>query len=167
MAYESAPAPLSEERTLTVIGNLTRASGFMGVKQKTYSLIITDRRLIFAELSREKMNETWKQTGNDAKGQGKGLLRQWGAQVGAFDDYHKRYRDMPPEVALAETPGNFAIDRALIRKVKFKSEDRGIGGADNHTDEVIIKTPTERIRLLLFHSLLASVKEAFQAAGLA
>jgi len=166
MTYESTPSTFPEERTLTVIGNLTRASGFMGLKQKTYSLIITDRRLIFAELTREKMKETWKQAGNNAKGQGKGLLRQWGAQLEAFDDYHRRYRDMPPDMALAETPVNFAIGRDLIKKVRFRSEDRGIGGSDSHFDEVIIKTTTDKIRLLVMHSLLPSVREAFRGAGI-
>lgn len=164
MTHESTPSPVSEERTLAVIGNLTRASGFMGSRQKAYSLIITDRRLVFAELTKEKMKELLAQAKNDAKGGGKGLLGQLGAQAKAADGYHERYRQMPPDAALAETPGNFAIERGLIKKVKFK--DGSIGDPDATNEEVIIKTTTEKIRLILVRSLLSTVKEQFRAAGI-
>ena len=51
-AQAPAPAPTpSGERILAVVGNLTQVGGFMGMKQKTFSLMITDRRLVFAEQS--------------------------------------------------------------------------------------------------------------------
>ena len=40
---------------VAVVSNLTRLGGFMGTKQKRYTLVVTDQRLIFAELTKEKV----------------------------------------------------------------------------------------------------------------
>jgi hypothetical protein len=157
------PVPPTGERTLAVIGNLTRVGGFMGVKQKAYSLIVTDRRIIFAELSKEKISAMVKQARTDAKAEGKGLLVQWGAQLRAPSDYHEKYWQTPPEAALAESPNNFAIDRTTIKKVKFKT---GIVDDEHNTsDQVTIKTTSEKYKLQVSGSLSA-VKDAFRAAGI-
>src|SRR5690606_6171683 len=126
------------ECILATVGGLVHTSGFMGMKQKTYSLVITDRRIICAELSREKIKELTIQARDSAKIEAKGLLRQLGAQRRAPGGYHQRYRQMTPEAALTETPGNFAIDRADIRKIKYSTgrvdEER------NSPDTMTIKT---------------------------
>ncbi len=48
------PAPLAGERILATVGNLMRVGGFMGMKPKRYSLILTDRRIIFAEHTKRR-----------------------------------------------------------------------------------------------------------------
>jgi hypothetical protein len=156
-------APSTGESILAVIGNLTRVSGFMGVKQKKYSLVLTDRRIIFAELTKEKVSAMVKQAQSDAKAGGKGLLGQWGAQLRAPSDYHEKYWQTPLDAALAESPTNFAIDRTAIKKVKFKT---GIVD-DQHTtsDQVTINTTSEKYKLQVGGSLSA-VKDAFRTAGL-
>ena len=101
---------------------------------------------------------------DDAKAQGKGFLGQWGAQLGASGRYHEVYWQMPPEAALAETPGNFAVDRATIEKVKF---ERGGIDDDNHSqpDYVIIKTSVGKFRMRVGGSL-SEVRGAFEDAGI-
>lgn len=80
---------------------------------------VTDRRIICAELSKDKIKEVTSQAREAAKAEGKSLLGQLGAQMRAPSGYHTRYLEMMPEAALTEMPGNFAIDRADIRKIKF------------------------------------------------
>jgi hypothetical protein len=121
MADTPTPALPTDECILAVIGNLTRVGGFMGMKQEAYSLILTDRRIIFAELTKETVAELVSQARSDAKAEGKGFLGQWGALVRAPANYHDRYWQTPPAAALTESPSNFAIERAAIKKMKFKT----------------------------------------------
>ena len=104
------------------------------------------------------------QARTDAKAQGKGFLGQWGAQLGASGRHHEVYWRMPPEAALAESPGNFAIDRAAIEKVKFH---RGTTDAENRStpDYVTIKTSADKLKLMARGSL-SEVEEAFRDAGI-
>lgn len=163
MMETPAPIPPAGERVLAVIGNLTRVGGFMGMKQKAYSLILTDRRIVFAELSKEKTTAMVDQARSDAKAEGKGFLGRWGAQLRAPSKYHEVYRQMTPDAALAESPGNFAIERAAIQKVKFKT---GMVDDERSTsDQVTIKTTSEKHKLQVGGSLSA-VKEAFRSAGI-
>lgn len=151
------------ERTIAVIGNLTRASGFMGVKQKAYTLMITDRRLLFAELTKERMNAVLAQAKEEAKAQGKGFFGQWGAQLGGSMNQHQAYWQMSPEEALAEAPGNFEVDRGAIKEVKFKT---GISDDEhNSPDMVIIKTTGDTYKLQV-GGALSAVKGAFKEAGI-
>jgi len=152
------------ERILEVVGGLVQSSGFMGVKQQTYSLILTDYRIIFAQLTKEKMTELIGQARDGAKSQGKGFFGQWGAQIGASGKYHQVYWQMSPEAALAETPGNFAIDRAAIKKVKFHSSTSG-DDSSPMMEYVIIKTSAGKHKLRVNGSL-SMVKRAFRDAGI-
>ncbi len=158
------PVSFGGERVVEVIGNLTHVSGFLGMKQKRYSLVITDRRLIFAEMSKEKLKDVMDQARTDAELAGKGRLGKWSAQAGAFSRHHEIYRQMTPEAALAETPGNFAIERDSIEKVKFKT-----GSVDEQHvsfDRVVIKAASGKYTLNVGGSL-AAVKDAFRTAGIA
>lgn len=158
-----APAPPTGEHILAVIGNITRVGGFMGVKQTRYSLVLTDYRIIFAELTKEKVSAMVKQAQSDAKAEGKGFLGRWGAQLRAPSNYHERYWQMALDATLAESAGNFAIDRTTIKKVKFKA---GIVD-DEHTtfDQVTIKTTSDKYKLRV-NGRLSATKEAFRAAGI-
>jgi hypothetical protein len=162
---QSAQAAAPPERTLAVIGNLTQLGGFMGMKAKTYSLIITDWRVIFAELTKERITAMVNQARDEAKADGKGFFGQWGAQLGTSFNYHEVYWQMLPDAALAETPGNFAIDRREIRSVKFKA---GMADDDGHSspDQLIIKTTSGK-HTLQVNGSLGAVRDAFRNAGIA
>lgn len=154
----------SGERAIAILGNLTRMTGFMGMKQKRYTLILTDRRIIFAELTKERLAGVMDQARNEAEIEGKGLLGKWGAQLRAGSDYHDVYRQMTPDAALAESPENFAVELAAIKKVKFKT-----GSVDEQHvsfDQVIIKTTSDTFKMNVGGSLSAA-KEAFLEAGIA
>lgn len=148
---------------LAVIGNLTSVSGLLGTRHQRCSLVITDRRIIFAELSREKLKAVVDQARNEAKNQGKGFFGRWGAEFRAPATFHEAYWRMAPEAILAESPGNFAADRALIEKIRFKIGMPHEGYSN--PDRIIIKTASGTYKLNVGGSLSAA-EEAFRQAGL-
>ncbi len=161
-----APMPTSSsgEHIIAILGNLTRMTGFMGMKQKRYTLILTDRRIVFAELTKERLADVMDQARNDAAIEGKGLLGKWGAQLKAGSGCHEAYAQMTPDSALAESPGNFAVELAAIQKVKFKAGSID----DQHVsfDQVTIKTASDTYKMNVAGSL-STVQEAFRAVGIA
>jgi hypothetical protein len=132
----------SGEEVVGVIGRFTRVSGFMGAKQRLYTLVVTDRRVIFAELTRERQKQLSQEAAAQAQFQGKGFFGRASAQMHARDGVSASYLSMAPAEVLAESPTNFAIDRSEIEKVKFKT-----GYAETAEDDVVIKTTTETIKL--------------------
>lgn len=152
------------ERTLAVIGNLTRVGGFMGFSSKTYSLVLTDRRMIFAELTKERITSMVNEARETAKAQGKGFMGQWGAQLGTSFAYHEVYWQMVPDAVLAESPGNYAIERSAFKDAKFKAGVMYDDGR-NTPDELVIKT-TEGKHKFIVNGSLPSVRDAFRQAGL-
>jgi hypothetical protein len=71
---------------------------------------------------------------------------------------------MPPDAALAETPGNFAIERSQFQGAKFRT---GMTDEDTNTPDVLtIKAATGKYKFYVRGSL-GAVKKAFQEAGLA
>ena len=159
----AAPAP-SGERILAVIGGLTLVGGFMGLKQKSYTLVITERRLVFAELTKEKVTAAVNAARDQAKAEGKGFFGQWGAQIGSTMTYSQAYWQMSPDAALAETPGNWAVDRSQFQGAKFRT---GMSDENTNTPDVLtIKASTGKWKFNVNGSL-GAVKKAFKDAGLA
>jgi len=168
-AASPAPTPVAApaangEQVLSVIGGLTLVAGFMGLKQKLYTLVITDRRLIFAELTKEKVTATVNAARESAKAEGKGFFGQWGAQLKSSASYSEAYWQMSPDAALAETPGNWAVERSQYQGAKFR-----MGTTDENTntpDMLTIKASTGKWKFNVGGSL-GAVKKAFKETGLA
>ncbi|MDY0341706.1 MAG: zinc ribbon domain-containing protein [Coriobacteriia bacterium] len=165
-APQPAPAAASAngEQILAVIGNLTLVGGFMGLKQKAYTLVITDRRLIFAELTKEKIAAMVNAARDDAKASGKGFFGQWGAQLKSSMSYHDVYWQLSPDAALAETSGNWAIERSQYQGAKFRM---GVSDEDTNTPDVLtIKAASGKYKFNVQGSLSA-LKKTFREVGLA
>lgn len=162
MSEIADPPPTGGEQVTAVIGGLTRLSGFMGVRQRRYTLVVTDRWIVFAELTKDRVSGLTHQASDDAKTAGKGLLGRVGAQMRSIDGVAAAYWEMSADAALGDTPGNFAIERSAIRKVKFKSKAAGEGPV---TDYVVIKTGSETYKLEVSGSL-RQVRESFGQAGI-
>ena len=153
---ESTP----NESVLAVISNLTLVGGFMGIKQKRYTLVVTDERLIFAELTKAKARELSDEARRRTKAEGGSVFEQLGAQMRVAQDHAQLYWSIPPEAALAETPGNVAVDRSDIRKVKFK-----YGASETASDLVILKTGSDTYKLQAAGSL-REIEDTLAAAGI-
>jgi len=155
---------MNSERVISIIPNVTLHAGFMGFASKQFTLVLTDQRVIFARVTTAMMQEAVADASDGAKAQGKGLLGQLGARMSAHSVFAKRYLEMPTSQILAETDGNFAVDRSTITKTKVKTET-GVGDDANSTDVLIIKTTEKKYKLTLGSSR-ASAKEALQTANL-
>ncbi len=152
------------ERVHAIIPNTTLKSGFMGVKSRQHTLILTDRRVIFAQITMAMMKQLVADARDDAKSEGKGFFGQWGAQMSAYSAWAERYLEMSPGQALAETAGNFAVERSTITKTSLKSGDT-YGDDANTTERLVIKTTGKKYELTL-GSGAGQAKQALGAAGM-
>jgi hypothetical protein len=117
-AYYPPPAPVYPAETVKfVIGSLAVSKSWGRIDN--YTLIVTERRSIFAKLTQEIMNETVRASRANAQAEGKGFFGKWAAQMKGFYSYHDRYVHLTPDQILQETPGNFAIENAWISKIKI------------------------------------------------
>jgi hypothetical protein len=111
-----------------------------------YTLILTDRRIIFAKLTQQiRLEADQMMQVND---QGKGFWGKWKSQVSGHNWVLDRYKNNTPEQALRESPENFAFDHNSIRSVliKYWSDDQGDSEYyfEMQTDSQLIKFRTIR-----------------------
>jgi hypothetical protein len=128
----AAPPANNGEQVIGVV--LFRKSKSLG-RYDTYTGVVTNNRLIFAQMTSQMLNDAAMQARNQAKAEGKGFFGQWGDQLKATFSYTQRYLTMTPEAILAETPENFAINNNTISEIKFK-ESYNNSKQDEFTVEV-------------------------------
>ena len=107
----------------------------------TYAVIITDERAIFAQLTSDMLKEAAKEAQRQGKEEGKGFFARWADQLRATMSYSERYWDIPPDEALNENPGNFAIPNDDIKKINIKQKTQSGWGddADQYITELKIE----------------------------
>jgi hypothetical protein len=127
-APELQPAAAPPETVCGVIPGAYQRKGALGLGQQSFSLVLTNYRVIFAMQTSQMMQEQVKMARDNAKQQGKGFFGQWGAQFSASITY---YMQQPPQAVLAEQPGNFFIPYDQLRSVKFHVIH---GGEDSQDD---------------------------------
>ena len=95
-----------------------------------YTGVLTNQRLIFAQMTSEMMKAAVQQARDQAKAEGKGFFGQWADQLKGTYSFSQRYLSMQPSAVLAETPGNFSLDNNAINEIKLKEklmrENQGI-----------------------------------------
>ena len=117
-----APAvPQGGEQVIGVIGN-ARKMKMLGAAWDTYALVVTNRRMILAQLTADMLNAAYKEAAERAKAEGKGFLEQWTHQMTVAFQSCPKYETMPPEYALAETNGNRAIENLRISTINMKEK---------------------------------------------
>ena len=139
------------ERVWAVIPNASLKSGFMGVKSKRHTLILTDRRVIFARSTVAMIGQRVADARDRAKSEGKGLFGQLGAQVSANWRWADRYLLTPPEQALAETADNFAVARSVITNTSLKTKIHGSSWSYSQYEEylLVIKARDRKYKIVL------------------
>jgi hypothetical protein len=147
-----------------VIPNATVKGRFLGFGGKPYTMVLTERRVIFAHMTSAMSKQLVAVARDSAKADGKGFFGQWGAQLTAYSGFAQGYLDKSPEEALAETPENFAIERSTILKVKLKS---GTTSDENSSspDRLIIKTTDKKYDIFLGGGM-GQAREALIAAAM-
>ncbi len=146
-----------EEEVLGVITNVALQAGFMGVKTRTYCLVITPCRILFARLTTAQMKSLSQQANP-----GKNFFEQMGSGPQVFGLLSEQYRAMGPEQILAQHEDNFAIDRSAVSRVKIKTSTGGDSGITHET--LVIKTSAKTYKLTLVSADQA--RRALQDTGL-
>jgi RNA polymerase subunit RPABC4/transcription elongation factor Spt4 len=113
--------PQGGEQVIGVIGN-ARKMKLLGAAWDTYALVVTNRRMILAQLTADMLNAAYKEAAERAKAEGKGFLGQMAHQMTVAFQYCQKYETMPPDRALAETKGNRAIENVRITAVNMKEK---------------------------------------------
>jgi hypothetical protein len=135
-----------EETALGVIPNLRKHS-FLGTGP-AYTLVVTDRRLVFAQLTKQMLKDAAAAAQQQAKAEGKGFFSRWGDQFQAVATLHKKYLGMPADSILAETAGNFAIENTAVLGVSITDEgDSGSDAPSKPRTKVKLKTGTDTLHL--------------------
>ena len=101
-------------------------------RSDTYTLILTESRMVFAQLTNDMMKAAAAEAQRKGKEEGKGFLARWGDQLKACTAFADRYWQMAPEAALSETKGNFALPNSSVRKIKVGS--KGDDDDGNYTE---------------------------------
>ncbi len=100
-------------------------------RSDTYTVVLTDSRIVFAELTGDMMKEAVTEAQRKGKEEGKGFFARWGDQLKATMNYSERYWQMSPDEALRENPKNFAIQNASVKKIKVSAKDTSSGSDDS------------------------------------
>jgi hypothetical protein len=112
--YYAPPPPAANiESVIGFIPAVSRKKNMIAMEG--FTVIVTSRRMIFAEATNALMTEETKKT-YKKEGFFAGLIDS--ATIGYT--FYKRYENIPPDAALAESPQNFAIDLSGIRRVKIE-----------------------------------------------
>jgi hypothetical protein len=113
--YAPPQPAVNNEALVGIIPSVSRKKNLMAMEG--FNIIVTRRRMIFAVMTNDMINQAAKQAGKEGGFFG-GMLNA--ATVGYT--FYKRYLTMPPDAALAETPQNFAVELSQIRKIKITGE---------------------------------------------
>lgn len=108
------------EKILGIIPNARRSKLF---GYDTFTLIVTDRRMILAQLTAQMLKTAVMEAQAKAKAEGKGLFAIMGDQMAAQFQYAKRYEGMSPDAALSETPGNTAMENSSLSAIDVRMID--------------------------------------------
>ncbi|MGB7981379.1 MAG: hypothetical protein WCF36_11380 [Candidatus Nanopelagicales bacterium] len=151
------------ERVLSVIPNVSFSRGFLGLKTRSCSLVLTDRRVLVARFTMAQGKALGREARDHAKADGKGRMGQLAAQSHVWDTVASTYRSMPLEQILAENPDNIAVDRASITNVKVahkKGSDTTVA-----SDTLVIETSGKKYKFTFMGSM-RQAREALATAGL-
>lgn len=151
------------ERILAIIPNVTVKAGFMGLKTRQHSVVITNNRVLLARITVARMKELSQQGREEAKNQGKGRMGQMLANPHIYEKLVELYHQLGPEGVLADHPANFAVDRAAVTKVKLKTTAGPDGGVGS--DVLVLKANGKTYKVALGGSKSAA-RKALESAGL-
>ncbi|MFW6047766.1 MAG: hypothetical protein ACOC87_00525 [Candidatus Natronoplasma sp.] len=112
-------------------------SGFFG--QRSYTMIVTDQRLILAELTNELMKKEHQKNMRRSEEEGKGFLRKLKSSMSSSFKFHHRYHDMDPVKILNENPNNYEIRLSDIKSTKLRTGAYHPDSGKAPTHKMIIK----------------------------
>jgi hypothetical protein len=157
----AAPAPAAQPDQEKVIGVIPVSRKKSLFSFESFSLVVTERRMIFALMTKEIMKE------QAAQLYSKGFLKGLGnlvTQSSGNNYIAQRYLNKPPEEALKENPQNFAIDRSSIKKIKLAAGFIGVGGQDAAEGKLEIQSMGEKLSFIVKQNDYSTAREVFKRA---
>lgn len=137
------------EKVIDIIPNV-RKTKWLGIVQKAYCIIQTDKRTIFAKIENKKLNEHLKKAREEAGTNGAGFFGKMKAQMHAAANYAERYRAMNPDDILKENPENQSIQNQDILQIKVRYIGKIYDADDTYQNRnqttILYKTQTEKIK---------------------
>jgi hypothetical protein len=137
--FQPPAGPIPGEVVIGVIPNAMKKKNL--ISSETFNIVVTNHRMICALLTSQMI----KDAAASHRGEGVGGFFK---AMGAGYTLWQRYLQVPPDVALQENPGNFAIYMNQIRRVKYKADKvlfskgafsvgfkGGFGGGDDDDDK--------------------------------
>ncbi len=161
---EGTPHPLSGgdgEDLLGIIPALNKQVGIL--KSKMYTLVVTNRRLIFAELTNKMLQAAASEANEQSKG--KGIFSRMKDVYTSPQRVYSRYQNMAVEEILRETPGNFAVNNNEVKAVRISHvriprghyiNERG----NRDKGSMLIRTTREKIKLTFQYNNSADAKKS-------
>lgn len=147
------------EKLLSFIENLYIKTDRSSTKR--YTLAVTDKRLIFAELTEKMLNAAADEAREESKR--KNFFARWWNTMSSNRRIYDRYYLIAPEEILKENPSNFAINNIYIRSVTVR--DFAQRNASITPDEIIIETAQEKYCFyFLYNHRAAFAKQDLQLA---
>lgn len=144
MAPPNALYPSTSEPVLGIIRGLGQQKGLKAI---SYNLIVTQQRLVFAELTPQMLKSAVGQAKQEAKGEGRGLFGQWGAMATANAKLCERYLTTPIDMIIRENPRNFVIYPQQIKNVRILIANR-YDESGNNIDRLVIRATSKMTFLL-------------------
>jgi len=103
----------------SIVGIIPNAhAGMMG--NKCYNVVVTNYRLIMAQLTKQMIMDEAKRVKEQARAEGKGRLSTFAATATCGTTIFQKYFQMDPESILIENGGNYFIDLRSIKSWKVK-----------------------------------------------
>lgn len=126
---------MNHERVLGVIPGLS--SGFFG--QRSYTMVVTDQRLIFAEFTNELMKKEHEKNMKKWKEKGEGFWSKLKTSMSSNFKFHNRYHNMHPVEILNESPNNYEIRLNDVKSAKLRTGTYHPESEKAPTHKMIIK----------------------------
>jgi hypothetical protein len=153
----AGPETQPEEPIIQAIASLIRRKGLFG--REPFLLLLTPRRLVFAAITAEQQKWAADQAKENARQQGKGFLKQWGAVITSLNFLVDTYRAMPVPLILAHHPDNYYIDLDQIQQIKTRVN---WDAESNSQDEVEIRFSGDKQKFELAGCSARDVKNALK-----
>ncbi len=122
------------ERIIGVVPNLN--TGMFG--QSSFTLVVTNYRLIFAEVTKQLLNQERERA--TAGVQNEGMMSRWKASMSSHFNFHNRYHNMPPQSILQESPNNYELRPDQIKTVKVRAGHYDYGSNQQLSNKMVIKS---------------------------
>jgi len=125
---------MDPESIIGIVPNLS--TGMFG--QSSFTLVVTNYRLIFAEVTKKLLNQERERA--TANVQNQGMMSRWKAQMSSHFNFHNRYYNIPPQSILQESPNNYELRPNQIKSVKIRAGHYDYGSGNQYSNKMVIKS---------------------------